>query len=152
MILVKNTALALMRYIRNPDTPDPKSICFRTHVHLIPERLVEFLSNIYQLSAISHLLDLRSKRPIRSDLTFGNPLACAPMIVTSPGCGFGLSSGMYCFTARESVSSCSLAVAAGYSRIYWLGRTCSTTRKEPLTRDGDEEAIFHGAAIRLVRW
>src|ERR1700733_2340004 len=50
------------------------------------------------------------------------------MIVISPGLGFGLSSGIYCLTARCKTSSCSLAVAWAYSRICWHGTRCSTIR------------------------
>lgn len=49
-------------------------------------------------------------------------------MVTSPGCGLGLSRGIYCFTARFKVSSWLLAVAPGYSRMCWLGTACSTMR------------------------
>lgn len=60
--------------------------------------------------------------------TFGKPLAWAPRMVTSPGSGFGLSMGIYCFTDSRRVVSCLSAVARGYSRICWHGVTCSTTR------------------------
>jgi hypothetical protein len=62
-------------------------------------------------------------------LTLGKPLACAPMIVTSPGCGFGLSRGIYCLTANRTVSSCANAKARTYSLIYCPSTTCSLTLK-----------------------
>lgn len=67
--------------------------------------------------------------------TLGKPLACAAMMVTSPRCGLGLSRGIYCFTAKWRVSSCSFAVAPGYSLICWHGTTCSTMRKGPEDED-----------------
>lgn len=60
-----------------------------------------------------------------SDFTFTKPLACDAMMVMSPGFGFGLSFGIYCFTASWSTSSCECAVARGYSRICWASTTCS---------------------------
>jgi len=61
--------------------------------------------------------------------SFGKPHACAPIMVISPGWGVGLSIGMYCFTARWRISSCSWSVALGYSRICWVGTLCSTILK-----------------------
>ncbi len=51
------------------------------------------------------------------------------MMVTSPGCGFGLFLGMYCFTAKRSLSSWLLAVARAYSRMCWASTMCSLTVK-----------------------
>ena len=64
--------MTLMRYVRNPDTPDAKPICFRTGEQLVPERLVEFLFNGPQLSAINHSLDLvldRSRSHLRKPVS-----------------------------------------------------------------------------------
>lgn len=43
----------------------------------------------------------------------------------SPGFGFGLSFGMYCFTDSLRTSSCECAVARAYSRMCWPSMTCS---------------------------
>jgi hypothetical protein len=50
--------------------------------------------------------------------------------VTSPGCGLGLSKGIYCLMAKCNSSSCLKAVARAYSRICWQGRTCSLMWKK----------------------
>lgn len=50
-------------------------------------------------------------------------------MVMSPGFGFGLSFGVYCFTASWSTSSCECAVARGYSRMCWASTTCSLMLK-----------------------
>lgn len=52
------------------------------------------------------------------------------MIVTSPGFGVGLSSGIYCFTASLGVSESPCAVAATYSLVWHPVTVCSTTRKD----------------------
>ena len=49
-VLVDNTALALMRYISHPDTPDAKSIGLRTGVDFLPERVIEFLYRFAEVS------------------------------------------------------------------------------------------------------
>lgn len=64
----------------------------------------------------------------RASLTLGNPLAWAAMMVTSPGRGSGLSSGIYCLTASRGRSASPLAVAATYSREWWQSTVCCTTR------------------------
>lgn len=59
------------------------------------------------------------------DYTLTKPFAWDAMMVMSPGFGFGLSFGMYCFTASWSNSSCECAVARGYSLMCWPSATCS---------------------------
>lgn len=49
--------------------------------------------------------------------TLGKPFACPPMIVTSPGFGFGLLSGIYCLTTNFGTSSSPFAVAVAYSLV-----------------------------------
>jgi hypothetical protein len=64
--------------------------------------------------------------------TFGKPLACPPIIVTSPGFGAWLSSGTYCLIASLSSSSWPSAVAPGYSRICDVVSVCSCTLKSDI--------------------
>lgn len=97
LILVHHTAVSLVCDICHPNTPDPIPVCFRTRVEFLPEWLVEFL---YHPDLVSHPSTLVIAIYVWPDLTLGNPFACAATIVTSPGCGFGLSSGIYCFTDR----------------------------------------------------
>lgn len=46
-------------------------------------------------------------------------------MVRSPGCGLGLSNGVYCLIASCNTSSSPFAVARGYSRMYEHGKVCS---------------------------
>lgn len=75
-VFVDNTALALMRYIGYPDTPNTKSVGFRTSVEFFPERFVEFLFNhrcqfTYPVSMvrISHLRKPIGMRPNDSNIS-----------------------------------------------------------------------------------
>ncbi|QSS52310.1 hypothetical protein I7I53_07909 [Histoplasma capsulatum var. duboisii H88] len=52
-------------------------------------------------------------------------------MVISPGFGLGLSIGTYCLTDSHKVSSCSVAIARGYSLICWQGERCSITQNGP---------------------
>ena len=79
----------------------------------------------------------------RRSVTLGNPFACAPMIVTSPGDGFSFDFGMYCFTARRSLLACPGSVAPNRSRICWARTVCSTTRNCDIVRT-------NGLALRTV--
>lgn len=63
------------------------------------------------------------------ELTFGNALACAAMIVMSPSCGFGLMSGVYCLMARWSTSFSCVASARGKLRMCDASILCSSIRK-----------------------
>jgi hypothetical protein len=69
--------------------------------------------------------------------TFGNPLACAAMIVRSPGFGFVFDSGVYCLTESCNTSSCVVDVARGKLRIWEASIICWSMRKysEDILRD-----------------
>ena len=61
--------------------------------------------------------------------TFGNALACAPMIVTSPSRGLGLFNGVYCLMAICSSSFSCVEIALGKPRICEPVIVCSSSRK-----------------------
>lgn len=115
LVLVQHARLALVCYICNPYVAYSDVRDLQPYIYLIPEWLVEFLWYIVNVCA-SHVYYLW--------LTFGKPLACAPMMVRSPGCGSGLSSGVYCLMAKCRTSSWVSAVALANSRICAQGKVC----------------------------
>lgn len=125
-IFIDHAALAFVRHVGHPDAANAHPILLRSSVDFLPKWFIQFLRETISILLILCFEGRRNARSCESGSggsgprhfvshTLGKPFAWAARIVISPGCGLGLSNGIYCFTARCKGSSWSLAVAPGYS-------------------------------------
>ena len=77
----------------------------------------------------SHNSDISPKYQRATITSFGNPFACAAIMVMSPGFGLVLLRGVYCLTASCRTSSCFVDVERGKPRICDASILCSSIRK-----------------------